>query len=117
MRPFHNVRTVRKRQSPLAWFWVGTKASRAGRGADVSWDTRPKLCRMLITAIYAARTPRPTDIMTVRQRMTGIKSEITFQPPLRRSAVCDALAATYVYLSYQTWDSSQVLQFNRVDAR
>jgi hypothetical protein len=33
------------------------------------------------TAIYAARTPRLREAITVKQRMTGIKSEITVLNP------------------------------------
>jgi hypothetical protein len=35
------------------------------------------------TAMYATRTPKATEASTVKQRIRGMNSEITFQPTLK----------------------------------
>jgi hypothetical protein len=39
---------------------------------------------MPMTAVYAARTPIPTDATTVTQRMRGMKSEIKINHPVKK---------------------------------
>ncbi len=36
-----------------------------------------------MTAVYAARTPIPTEATTVRQRIRGMKSEIKINHPIQ----------------------------------
>src|ERR1700692_3874033 len=62
-------------QSPLAWFCVGTKTRRGRTGSGCA--ARPKVCRMPMTAAYAAKTPIPTEAATVARRITGIINVFT----------------------------------------
>lgn len=80
-------------QSPLAWVWVGINTNR-GRTGGSGRTLRRKVERIAKIAAYAARTPKLTEATTVKQRMTGIKSEFTSSQPC--GFRCAARKSVYV---------------------
>jgi hypothetical protein len=48
------------------------------------------VCRMPMTAAYAAKTPIPTEAATVARRITGIINVFTGTQPLNEALISDA---------------------------